>query len=308
MNNVDVHLHTNSSCNLQCIHCYGYIEHLNQTHVIPERLYVSIIQTLLENFNPEIHLEGGEIFLEQKIISSLDSFSLDELKNIVITTNGTIRASDKNVLSVLRKIGMLRVSIEGHTEELHNAIRHSSLVTVLDNINFYQEQGVLVCARITLNALNMNLMFSDLIPSLSERGIKSFQIYELQSVGRAEVECNDLDIKDMSLLCLFDNINHIKRDVSLKINLPKHRREEIELYAKMIEGAGAFIDDFRFCPTINISADCAVRVCAWDMTSPPLMIINTDNVDSLVDVLNSDKVIHECVHCSSFSIVRPAQT
>lgn len=71
MQPLDVHIHTNTGCNLQCRHCYvGTQRQINA--VIADDFEIELISFLCRSFDADIHLEGGEIFLEEHLIQALN--------------------------------------------------------------------------------------------------------------------------------------------------------------------------------------------------------------------------------------------
>lgn len=122
MQNIDVHLHTNYTCNLKCLHCYNRSGE-GLPRFLPANVELNLIRFLCQNFVADIHLEGGEIFLYKESIATLAHCNSEELKCITITTNGSILIEDEVILKVLRNIALLRVSVEGHTNSLNKAVR-----------------------------------------------------------------------------------------------------------------------------------------------------------------------------------------
>ena len=57
---IEVHLHTNYSCNLFCRHCYNNSGSCNKSILSPE-LVLDLLEKLCAGYEAEIHLEGGEI-------------------------------------------------------------------------------------------------------------------------------------------------------------------------------------------------------------------------------------------------------
>ena len=59
---LEVHLHTNYSCNLRCGHCYNNSGGRNQ-EALPQQLVMGIITAFCAAYDVEFHLEGGEIWI-----------------------------------------------------------------------------------------------------------------------------------------------------------------------------------------------------------------------------------------------------
>ena len=291
---VDVHIHTNTSCNLNCKHCYENNGNLPPAS-INEELEIALIRYLSTNFDADIHLEGGEIFLEEEKISVLNRLDKSALRRITITTNGTYRTQKDDVLCVLRNIAALRISVEGHTGLLHNMLRDGDLQTVLNNAVYYRQNDIKVALRITLNSQNMSGMFSNTIVALEATGVTQFDIYEIQPVGSGKTSklCIDglLDV-------FFNDWIAAPLNAAVKVALPLRRLKEIGVYKQALTHAGVNIKEVGKCANVSISADGAVRICPWDMVSEPLMFVNLKNIEALKEVINAQHMPHECAYCS----------
>ena len=148
MRQLEVHLHTNSDCNLFCIHCYNQSGG-NQDCVFPDtNQLIDTIRYICTNYDAEIHLEGGECFLHPEMLKALGTLPDSHLRMITVTTNGTILHEDRQIINVLKKIAALRVSIESTEEEIHQKIRGCSLEKTLQNAVRYQKFGIPVWIRI----------------------------------------------------------------------------------------------------------------------------------------------------------------
>lgn len=303
MHSLDVHIHTNSSCNLKCIHCYeGDDKACNQS--ISEEFEISLINFLCENYDTDIHLEGGEIFLAENLIRALKSVERKYRKHIVITSNGMFCSQNPETLNVLKSIHCLRISVEGHNDDLHKTIRGCNVNEVLKNSAYYRDMDINVVLRITLNRLNMDKMFSQVIPSLMEKGFEQFQIYEMQPVGSAEY----------SNICIDGSLDTFFRDWinnpvtgSVKVSFSSKRKKEIEQYSDELKGNGFSIKEAGNEASISIGADGAVRICAWDMVSKPLMYLDhSGNFSDLCDIIDNQKTPHTCNYCTRYIICQSA--
>ena len=291
---IDVHIHTNTHCNLQCIHCYESTEDAERMSLTKD-FVISLIQFLCKTYDADIHLEGGEIFLEEHLITTLLDLDESVLRHLTITTNGTLRSQNSDTLRVLRSVGCLRVSVEGHTDFLHQALRRCDLQTILDNAHYYQNQGVPISLRLTLNALNVESMFSETIPTLEDKGFNRFQIYEMQPVGRGKT----------ANICIPERLDIFFKDwlrnppkSNIKVSLPVRRRAESYEYLTRLKQVGVVAEDVESVASVSIGTDGSVRVCPWDMTSEPLMSIKKDSIETLRNAVESQIIPHECDFCS----------
>lgn len=295
MQPIDVHIHTNTNCNLRCVHCYEDADFGCGRTVIDSSFEVKLIQFLCEHFCADIHLEGGEIFLEEELIQALLKLDMQMRKSITITSNGFFRMENADTLEVLRSILCLRISVEGHTDALHKKVRNCSLKTVLENARYYKDMGVNVVLRITLNTFNMNVMFSEVIPTLTNQGFADFQIYEMQSVGRGKA----------SNICITGALDSFFHDwflhpikTNIKVSLAERRISEVKQYQAEFEEMGIIVEHTGSDSGIAVGADKTVRICAWDMTSAPLAVLNENNLDELCGIIKSQDMPHTCEFCS----------
>jgi sulfatase maturation enzyme AslB (radical SAM superfamily) len=291
---IDVHIHTNTHCNLRCIHCYEDTDSMVAKSIDGD-FETSLIQQLCDNFDANIHLEGGEIFLEETLFTALLSLSSSARRHLTITTNGTIHTDSEEVIDALASIGCLRVSVEGHTDELQKAIRGCGLATVLENALFYKSKGVQVVLRITANRLNYTKMFHEVIPSLQEKGFDDFQIYEMQPVGRGKT--SSLCINE-PLIALYEDWLHHPSNAKIKVSLPHKRKSEIVAYISRFGEIGITAYEIGDIPSISIGVDSAVRICPWDMDSAPLLMLNEVNLVALSEIIHMQTHPHVCDYCS----------
>ena len=111
MKKIEVHLHTNTNCNLLCMHCYnrsgGKVNYCPSVEEI-----INTILYIFNKYDAEMHLEGGEIFLRPDLLRAMDSLPDSILQNITVTTNGTIFINDETILHMVRRLEALTISIE----------------------------------------------------------------------------------------------------------------------------------------------------------------------------------------------------
>jgi MoaA/NifB/PqqE/SkfB family radical SAM enzyme len=294
MQPIDVHIHTNTHCNLQCTHCYEDTGELTKMN-LDEKFEINLIKFFCNAYNADIHLEGGEIFLEESLITALLDLDESVRRHLTITTNGTVRSTNADTIKALTSVSCLRVSVEGHNDVLHKSVRGCELSTILDNALFYQSQGIPIILRITVNKLNIKNMFEETIPSLEKKGFSNFQIYEMQPVGRGKT----------SGLCITERLDLLYEGwlrhptcTSVKVSLPNKRKYEVFEYIMRLKQAGVDVYEVGKATSISIGVDGVVRVCPWNMDSEPLMIVRDDNLELLSKIINAQAIPHECDFCS----------
>jgi MoaA/NifB/PqqE/SkfB family radical SAM enzyme len=255
----------------------------------------SLIKYLCTNFEADIHLEGGEVFLEETLLLALGILTETVRNHLTITTNGTVRIDDESVLKVLKSVGCMRVSVEGHTDELQKSVRGCELSPVLENALYYKAKGISVALRITANRLNYKHMFNKVIPSLQERGFDNFQIYEMQPVGRGE--SSGLCITEPLAVFYEEWLSH-PVNANIKVSLPNKRKPEIVKYIPRFEAIGVSVYEVGDIASISIGVDGTVRICPWDIISEPLVKIAETNLATLTKIILMQAKPHVCEYCS----------
>lgn len=291
MENFDLHIHTNSNCNLSCKHCYN-----NSGARMAERLPLQDLYRYLllfsENYICDIHLEGGEIFLYPEVFEILERMNEKMLKGITITTNGTVFIQNPRIISVLRRIGVLRISIEGHTQTIHEKVRNSCLEEVLSNAGFYQDQGINVIIRVTLNKYNERTLFHEGIGFLADNGFTKIQVYEFQEVGRGKK--HDLKITG-SFHKILDDFAAITKPVHIQMMLSKRRIPEVNNYNWKNKDVIVKYNGER--NELAVKANGNVTICSWDDEN---VIANFSRMtdSEILSFLSANHFTHDCSFCS----------
>lgn len=296
---LELHLHTNDDCNLRCRHCYNRSGESMSCHRPPTEAILQTLQYFYDTYETKVHLEGGEIFLRPELLSQMGTLPENLLKHVTITTNGTIRNNDPTVLAMLRKLNLLRISVEGHTEEQQRLVRGTSLKHTLENAAFYQSVGVPVCLRLTLNKLNYHGFVSQTISSLAAYGFLVFQVYEFQSVGRGVDAQDELTI-DFPLDELWAELyeHHFPKGTHFKLMLSARRGAEVENAAPSLEKRNFVCAKLSPESGLSIHADGGVFLCAWDNDSSH-QLFNWYEQKRPQVLLQSIPLTHTCEYCSS---------
>jgi len=306
LNRLNVHLYVTPICNLHCKHCYYDAWPLDQR---PNKLLtieemVFIIRTLSNNFDAAFDIEGGEFFLRDDINELFAQLPQQYLKNITITTNGTLA---KNILSRdIKYLDEFRISVEGHSDELQRDIRGISLHPVLNTGLGLISENVSVTLRITLHKKNFSALI-DMLEYFTSLGFKNFSFYEFQSSGRGhscerEYGLDQSEIeKVLQLLVENEPLSEIN---ILKLNFNATREDLVRKYQVLLEDRNYLLLDISGIPSLTINYDGDLGVCPWN--------IGHDHVGkfqkaSFLDDVNRyfDKGIlsHECAHCSAIRVL-----
>ena len=302
---IEIHLHTNYSCNLFCKHCYNNSNSCNSSMLQQEYVF-DLIRKICNIYNVEIHLEGGEIFLLPKLLAEMNTLPVKALKCITITTNGTIQLTDFEVLEMLSKIKALRVSVEGHTNEQQRAIRNTDLTPVLDNARFYKKNNIPVWLRVTLHKNNYEAFVKATLPALNSEGFENIQVYEFQNVGRGNDNHADFEI-GASIGHFLESLeeNHSLLKGNIRMLFPEKRISEILDKKNALLEKGYKLKVLEPRAGISIHADGQVYLCAWE-NDPEKCIMNIceTGVDTFLERIETMDLIHQCSHCSAIGIVK----
>lgn len=302
---LEVHLHTNTSCNLHCKHCYNNSGE-SVSAMLSEKTVLHLIQILCEEYDAEFHLEGGEIFLRPDLLAAMDELPVEYLKHITITTNGTILMQEPKIISTLKKISALRVSVEGHTDKHQQTVRGTTLNQVLHIAKQYQALGVPVWLRITLNRLNVEGFVEHTIPALQSQGFGHIQVYEFQQVGRGKQNSDELALNGDFEDFLADLITYSDKLVgTVRLMFPRRRIEEVRKHRKSLEGRGYYVQEIGQECGISIHPNGQVYLCAWE-NDPSVSFGNILQMQDtqLITLLEQTDLTHTCEFCSAIRILK----
>ncbi|WOO36836.1 radical SAM protein [Anaerocolumna sp. AGMB13020] len=297
---LNLHLYTNTNCNLHCRHCYNNSFYEENSAEIEVEQLVNIIRESHSAYKVDIHLEGGEIFLRPEVFEALASLEVEILNNITITSNGSIYLETPEVEYVLKNIEAFRISVEGHTNELNRMIRDIDVDIILGNAERYRDMGANVILRITLHRDNIHTLFRETIPAIADRGFHNFQVYELQPVGRGEklenfiLSENEFD----SFLNLL--VVEKPKDVKIKMMFSPSRVEGVMKRKADFSQAGYSTTLMEPAMSLSIATNGNVNICPWGTDDKVLFNINQEK--DLCSALDKFDLMHECSYCSKIKI------
>ena len=70
MEKLELHIHANTDCNLQCKHCYNNSGNYKNERMERKELY-RYLTLFTDNYNCDIHLEGGELCLYPDVFDKI---------------------------------------------------------------------------------------------------------------------------------------------------------------------------------------------------------------------------------------------
>lgn len=305
---IEVHLHTNDNCNLRCAHCYNKSGETPTCNVLETDFLLELIQYFCTEYEAEIHLEGGEIFLRPDLLCEMNSFPTETLRCITITTNGTICIDKPEILNMFRKLHRLRISVEGHRDEQQRIVRGIPLKEVIEHALFYKEGNIPLCLRLTMTRLNYEHLLDETLPYYMDMGFQHFQVYEFQAVGRGKSNQDFLSIDDDAFSSFLENLSEWKglfnaRDLSLKFMFSRVRQEAILSHKEVLQSKGAKVFDIPCEDGVSIHADGSLYLCAWDNDENHCILnVYKDGILHMGEKLRQMNLKHTCNHCSAVCI------
>jgi len=305
-NKLNAHVYVTPVCNLRCIHCYydaKSIKHYPNSFLTIQEIQ-QVICILSENFNVSFDVEGGEFFLRDNICNLLELLPTKYLKNITITTNGTVEVVC-NPRPLLR-LDEFRVSVEGHTDELQQAIRGISLEPVLNTCSDLMIKGIPIVLRITIHKQNY-LLFSEMLKDFCNLGFTKFSFYEFQNSGRGRWSASEFELSEHEFAIFIErlNLHPIPNEISLlKLSFSERRIPVIASYKTLLTSKGYDIVDLSDIPSLTVDYNGNLGTCPWKIYSDPIGKYHKDSFLSDVETLiKNGTLTHKCDHCSAIRIL-----
>ena len=178
-----VHLYVTPRCNLSCPHCYydAFERTRHPTTLITLEQIEAVLVGLVDRFEADIHLEGGEPFIRRGIDRLLDDLEPRILNAVTVTTNGTVPL--RSTSAALRQLDILRISVDGHTQELQHEMRGANLDRVVRTCDELAKRDVPFMVRMTLWRKNIEALDA-IYAWVACHGIRQLSLYEFQPSGR----------------------------------------------------------------------------------------------------------------------------
>lgn len=140
----------NDACNLRCSHCYHGLKVIKENPITLERLFEDIEglkQVLEQDYEITICLSGGEVLLRKDLLDMVLKIAMAGHATFLLT-NGTLITPELARRLYLRGVEMARISFDGGTAEVHDAIRgKGQFEKSIAGVQVFQESG----QRVTLS-------------------------------------------------------------------------------------------------------------------------------------------------------------
>lgn len=269
---INVHMYLTSLCNLVCSHCYYDAKRVGDDtgRLLSAADAISIISWLCRRFDADLHLEGGEIFLRPDLADILAALSPEALALLTVTTSGTVPMRVQP--AQLRALGDLRISIEGHTNELQQILRPVDIERVFRTTEKLRADAIPFSLRVTLHHSNANRI-QEMILALVERGAERISFFEFQPVGRGVGQMGQHGLTDVDFESILDTLANDgpgERIRQLKLSLSPRRTAMARKRQSMLESQGFQFIDLSGTPNLTINSNGDLGVSPWLATAQRL--------------------------------------
>lgn len=283
-----VHMYLTTVCNLACTHCYYDARRVGDDagKVLTTAEVVHVIDFLSGNFDADLHLEGGEMFLRGDIEQILRRVSAERHKSLTFTTSGTVPIRVPPAL--LKGIGELRISVEGHTAALQQRMRPASLVRVRRTIDELLSNEIDFTLRVTLFRDNAAVL-EEMIDAFVGWGVKRLSLFEFQPVGRGEQHVDEYSLSDAQFSDLLSTLAVMTvpdRLELLKLNLSPRRTASVQALRPVFAERGYRYLPLGAVPNLTINANGDLGISPWLATAARLgdKFANLHEVDFATEI------------------------
>lgn len=266
---INVHMYLTPVCNLACTHCYYDalpVGAPTPSLLTPDEI-ARTLTSICDHFDADFHIEGGEVFLREDLDVIFSAVPLNYWRHVTLTTSGTVKIKIDDVY--LRALGDLRISLEGHTDELQRSVRGVSLKVALNTCSELSGRGVPFTIRVTLYRQNFRLIH-EMIERFSETGADRFSFYEFQPVGRGSSVEPQLALRDEDIEEIIDTLASRPLPASVKLfklSLSAPRIPSVEEKRAALEGAGYQIVSLGEAANLTINSNGDLGVSPWRITA-----------------------------------------
>lgn len=266
---LDVHLYVTAACNLACRHCYyDAVKGRPSADGMTTADIVSIITALCAQYDPDIHMEGGELFLRDDIGAVLAALPAECLLHLTLTTNGTVPIGVDRTL--LARLGAFRISFEGHTATLHGRLRDAGFERALGTATGLMAQGLPVVARVSLWPGNAPVM-AEMVEFFDRAGFARVALYPLQAVGRGIALDHTFLAGEGDVAQALDALAGFRPMRALvSLNLPARFESFLAARRARLAAAGYAVHALAPTPNLTINHDGSVGVSPWRATAAAL--------------------------------------
>lgn len=212
-------LYLTSKCDMYCKHCINDASDFKIEELAYDKV-IEIIDYMHYKGIKCIDFSGGEPLLHSKFFDILD-YAVDQNLRISIVSNG--QTPNPEIIKKLceRKIHSIRLSLDGHNQEIHEILRdQNSYNKLIDNYNKYKEHGLLPQIITVIHKKNIEYL-EDIISFVSDLGCERMFLIPLIASGRADKMASlMIDKEDWKYILLSQRKLSVKYKVDLAVDSP----------------------------------------------------------------------------------------
>lgn len=208
-------LHLTQACNLRCKHCYFSSGKSFEDELTDEE-YIDLVKSCGQIGIVGLTITGGEPFLRRELLFEvIQEANLQGIKNITLSTNGTLLTEDDAVL--LKKYDVKTgISLDGATEQTHDYIRGKGVFNkAVNTLTILQEAGVHTTIGWTL--MKANIKEAEKILYLAkEKAVSGVNFNTVRIKGRARENIRDTEISTEDALAVLMQIWAASRKLGVR--------------------------------------------------------------------------------------------
>lgn len=280
---LNVHLYVTPVCNLHCKHCYYEAWGTDRVpnDVISLDQIAHAIITLCDRYDVDMHMEGGEMFLRQDLQRLFQMVPDLYWRYVTMTTNGVVKLNVS--YDSLRLLGDLRISVEGHTDEINYGMRGVLLRPILQTCTQLRDNEVPFTYRITLHKKNFK-HFESMIRFFTQEGSSRFSFFEFQPVGWGTDSQDEYGMAEAELEQVIQYMasTPVPADVeTLKLSISPSRVHLVDRNRSQLESQGYEVIKVGGDASITINANGDLGIDPWMVKAgyTPDRFANLANVD-----------------------------
>jgi MoaA/NifB/PqqE/SkfB family radical SAM enzyme len=248
----------------------------------------AILAAICGRFDADISLEGGEPFLRVGIDRMLSGLDTDVLRALTVTTNGTVAISSAE--SVLRSLGMLRISIDGHMNELNQELRGVELAPILHTCRTLQKHDVPFAVRMTLWKRNIRLLH-EIYDWIEENSIERLSLFEYQSSGRGIGQDLLYGVSGEDVEIFLERLAELPRPSCLRhltVNFAERRLDAVLRHREQLDRSAIVTRELPSTANCTINYDGTVGISPWRVTAYGAAdVFTTTGADDFLDTVEA---------------------
>ncbi len=232
-----IHLHPTLKCNLKCSHCYSSSAPHYRDFIDLDLIKPFLLSAHQLGFNT-IAVSGGEPFLYQNLDALLSYSKKIGFKNTLVS-NGMLLQSSLAKRS-LPFVDFIALSVDGNASQ-HDLIRgqKGAFKKMEQGIAILKNQNIPFGFAHTINAENWKNVI-DLDTWVRKQGAHLLQLHPLESIGRAQNDCQDflMDLDTLHKIYIIGNLLKRESTNTYKVQLDLLHAHEIHQDPSIIKYFG----------------------------------------------------------------------